>query len=104
MTIFKMNIFTNLLLLLATESMACSSRRGKTILTPSSRTETQIPDIPNLVHLKNDLVPQIPSNVNYKSEQIVILHFLHESFMFLAASDIVLTSQTKWKYFVRLPK
>ena len=87
MTISKMNIFTNLLLLLATESMACSSRRGKTISTPSSQTETQIPDIPNLVHLKNDLVPQIPSNVNYKTTKPiknVISEFIKRSEKLLA--------------------
>ena len=87
MTISKMNIFTNLLLLLATESMACSSRRGKTISTPSSQTETQIPDIPNLVHLKNDLVPKIPSNVNYKTTKPiknVISEFIKRSEKLLA--------------------
>ena len=87
MTILKMNIFTNLLLLLATESMACSSRRGKTISTPSSQTETQIPDIPNRVHLKNDLVPQIPSNVNYKTTKPiknVISEFIKRSEKLLA--------------------
>ena len=58
-----MDIYIKLLFLFLSGSLACKSRSGKSISTHSTQSHKNDPHLPNVIHLKSDLIPRSPNNI-----------------------------------------